>query len=167
MQVTPIRPFSRLKKIAGSYPAGVRYQARTDGNLFLVEDRALHRLTVDNGVRIEFLGADDRATVIGEEMAAGQVHYLAGVLGSGTSAVHARTFGRVRTRGLYPGVDLVVYFRGNQVEFDFELAPGARMDRVKMLVTGSGAWRINESGALELGGIQLLAPVAYQDSAVG
>ncbi|HEU0122808.1 MAG TPA: hypothetical protein VFQ91_19915 [Bryobacteraceae bacterium] len=151
----------------GQFPGSVRFAARSAGSLTFIESRALHILDRRNGLRLEFAGSNPHAVVEGETQEPGQVHYLPGVLGKGKETVHAPTYRRVRTRNLYAGVDLVVYFQGSHVEFDFELAPGANLAQVRLLITGPSSWNLDGEGAIQLGGIRVLAPIAYQRSAGG
>jgi len=78
-----------------------------------------------------------------------------------------RTFGDVRYRGVYPGVDLVVHGRQGRFEYDFELQPGASAAQIRVRFEGAKA-RLNARGELELvlpgGGGTLVqrAPVAYR-----
>ena len=46
-------------------------------------------------------------------------------------------FSRVRYHGVYPGIDLVYYGRPGQLEYDFEIAPGADPSQV--------SWRVESS----------------------
>lgn len=72
--------------------------------------------------------------------------------------------GRVRYRGVYPGTDLVYDSQGRQLEYDFELAPGADPSRVRLLYRGVQAAEATPEGDLLLRvdghALRLQAPVS-------
>jgi len=75
-------------------------------------------------------------------------------------------YGRVRWRGVYPGIDVV--FRGNQehLEYDFEVGAGRDPRKIRVGFEGVDHMRIDANGdlILEIGTIQIHQPkpVAYQ-----
>jgi hypothetical protein len=78
----------------------------------------------------------------------------------------ADAFGRLRQAGVYPGIDIVYYGKGQTLEYDFDLAPGADPSRIRMRFEGADAVRLGPQGQviLELGGRQITQnpPVVYQ-----
>ena len=68
---------------------------------------------------------------------------------------------------VYPGIDLVFYGTGRQLEYDFLLAPGADPSGIRLAVRGAAPPRLTSTGDLELGlgegSVILQAPVAYQE----
>ena len=80
-------------------------------------------------------------------------------------------FSRVRYHGVYPGIDLVYYGRPGQLEYDFEIAPGADPSQVSWRVESSDEKdfdqpRLDASGDLLLatagGRVRFAAPHVYQ-----
>jgi hypothetical protein len=75
---------------------------------------------------------------------------------------------RVRYRQLYPGIDLVYYGNGRQLEYDFTVEPGADPRRIRLRFAGAEEVRLDHSGdlVLRVGGAELRQrkPVAYQES---
>jgi hypothetical protein len=73
---------------------------------------------------------------------------------------------RIRTRDLYPGVDLDFYGNQGQLEYDLRIAPQADANLIRLSLTGAESVQPNASGELVLthGAEKLLlhAPVAYQ-----
>jgi len=67
---------------------------------------------------------------------------------------------------VYPGVDVVYYGRGGQLEYDFVLAPRARARRIALAFDGADRLRLDERGdlliALGTTEVRQRAPVAYQ-----
>ena len=144
----------------GQFGPDARYGARTGRSTTLVEAGALHFIGAESRFRLEFVNRNGSGVIRGEREAGGKVHYL-------TANLHARTYERIRMAGVYDGVDVVVYFRDGNLEFDFELAPGFRAETIRMRIAGNGEWSVDADGALTLGGIRLGAPVAYQSTANG
>src|SRR4030095_6804269 len=76
------------------------------------------------------------------------------------------TYAKVRYSNIYPGIDLMYYGQGRQLEYDFVLAPGADPGVIRLDFAGSERLRINQQGDLvvEANGaeIELLKPTVYQ-----
>ncbi|MEJ5368867.1 MAG: SBBP repeat-containing protein [Bryobacteraceae bacterium] len=69
---------------------------------------------------------------------------------------------KVAARGVYPGIDVVYYSTGRQLEYDLVVAPGADPRAIRLEFDGAEA-RLEADGSLLLGGrIRQKAPVAYQ-----
>jgi uncharacterized protein (TIGR03437 family) len=115
-------------------------------------------------VRMRLAGADPGARIEGAGLMSSQTNYLIG------SASHWRrgvpNYSRVRIRGAYPGIDLVVYGAEGSLEFDFEIAPGADPRRIRFDVEGAAELQV-EDGALSIAGpagkIRWSRPVVYQE----
>jgi uncharacterized repeat protein (TIGR01451 family) len=79
------------------------------------------------------------------------------------------TYGRVRQRTPWPGIDAVYYGRDGELEFDLVVAPGADPRGVEMEFDGADGIHHAPDGALVLttacGEVQLRAPDAYQEDA--
>jgi hypothetical protein len=76
-------------------------------------------------------------------------------------------FAAVRYNGLYPGIDVIYHGRQRNLEFDFELAPGADPGRIGIDVAGALSLSRNHEGDLVIktfaGDLVQHKPVAYQD----
>jgi hypothetical protein len=76
-------------------------------------------------------------------------------------------YGRVLARGVYPGVDLVYHGNQGQLEYDFDVAPGANPRVIRLALEGARAMRVDSQGDLvvsvEGGDVMFHAPVAYQE----
>ncbi|MBW3624591.1 MAG: SBBP repeat-containing protein, partial [Armatimonadetes bacterium] len=76
------------------------------------------------------------------------------------------TYARVRYQSVYRGIDLVYYGKGQQLEYDFIVDPGADPDRIRMKFTGMQAMHLDARGDLILktagGEIRQRRPVVYQ-----
>ena len=57
-------------------------------------------------------------------------------------------YGRIRYRSVYPGIDLLFYGHGNELEYDFAISPGARPERIRLTLQGANELRIDTQGNL-------------------
>ncbi len=60
------------------------------------------------------------------------------------------TFERIRYENLYDGIDAVVFGRGQQLEYDFVVAPGADPDQIRVRFEGAEKISVAEDGSLRL-----------------
>lgn len=150
----------------GQTDGRVRFLARAPGYaLFLTPGEAVVAPQGGPALRLRWVGA--RASrIAGEAELPGRTHYLVG-----DDPARWRTgipsFARVRYRDVYPGIDLVFHGDPRQVEYDFVVAPGADLRKVRIALKGAEKVRIDRSGdvVLRSGGeeLRLLRPVAYQE----
>lgn len=117
-------------------------------------------------LQMQLVGADHDAEPVVEQPLAGRVNYL---LGNDRKQWHTDipTFGRVGYRGVYPGVDVVYYGKGGQLEYDFVVAPSAEPEAIELAFPGANSVNIDSAGNLVLptpvGEVRQAKPVAYQD----
>ena len=82
-----------------------------------------------------------------------------------------QNYARLRRRQVYPGIDLVYYGNGDNLEYDFEIAPGADPSRIRMRFDGAAPLRLSAQGDLLLGPgghtITQHVPVVYQTRKTG
>jgi uncharacterized repeat protein (TIGR01451 family) len=154
----------------------VQFLSRALGyNLFLTGNQAILEFVSHNGTRqngkhskvlgLELAGANRQATLTPEHELPGRSNYF---IGNDPSLWHVDvpTFAKVRNAQVYPGIDLVYYGNGRQLEFDFELAPFADPETIKLNVTGAERIRVAANGDLILkthyGTLRQNKPVIYQ-----
>jgi hypothetical protein len=81
------------------------------------------------------------------------------------------TYGQLRQRAVYPGIDAIYYGRDRQLEYDFEVAPNADPGRIVIDIRGAQAAQLDDAGDLQLtlAGETLTQhrPFAYQLGADG
>jgi len=160
----------------GQTDAQVRFMARGNGyGLFLTNDEAVLVLQPDakkdlaqsakqSVVRMGLDGASQSRVVEGTEILAGKSNYL---IGNDPSKWHRNVpqYGRVRYSQVYPGIDLIYYGTQGQLEYDFEVAPGADPKRIALSFDGSKRLKL-EAGDLLVqsadGALHLKAPHVYQ-----
>ena len=136
----------------GQAPADVRFLARGPGyavglsanasTVVLGAERAV--------VRINLLGANANSTGSAEGPLGGQVQYFIGNSPAGWRT-GIPTYGRVRFGDVYPGIDLIYYGNQKQLEYDFELGPGADPSRIRLWFEGTKSLSIDANGDLVLG----------------
>ncbi len=118
------------------------------------------------GVRLSFEDSNPNARFQGDQKSAHPNNYF-----SAQGNHSADAFLRLRQVDVYPGIDVVYYGRGQGLEYDFELAPGADPSPIRMRFSGADRVSLNASGdvVLTLDGKEITqkAPVVYQKRASG
>jgi YD repeat-containing protein len=118
--------------------------------------------------RMQFAGANANASpqVFAENELTSRANYL---IGNDPSKYHADVpeYGQVRYKNLYPGVDLVYHSAaGRQLEYDFEVAPGASVANIHLGWQGVQGLSLDAQGNLVLqtagGRVVQQAPAMYQ-----
>ena len=95
-------------------------------------------------VRMGLEGANPAAAVRGHERQEGRANYLLG--GRSRWRTELPLYAGVEYRDVYPGVSLILYGNGRELEYDFLLAPGARPDSICMSFEGVKSMRVKEGG---------------------
>lgn len=121
--------------------------------------------------RVTMVGAAAAPAVVGEEKQSTYHNYF---LGNDPRhwASAVPLFAGVRYRAVYPGIDMRWHQHADaQLEYDFELAPGARPAAIRMRYDGLDGLALTPEGHLQLrtsvGEMREQAPVAWQLSATG
>lgn len=116
-------------------------------------------------LELQFVGANVDAAFAGEQKSATPSVYF------GRDGRSSDAFLRLRRADIYPGIDVVYYGEGQNLEYDFDLAPGADPSKIRMRFSGAHDVRLNQDGALVLtltsGDVIQKAPVTYQRKASG
>src|SRR6185369_4318023 len=113
----------------GQTDSSVQFTARTPGmDLYLTEQGAVMVLNGSEVIRMKIPGAKRAA---GLQRLPGVSNYCLG-----NDPTRWRTgvphYARVESKNIYPGIDLVYYGTGKQVEYDFTVAPGADPDQIRL-----------------------------------
>jgi photosystem II stability/assembly factor-like uncharacterized protein len=115
--------------------------------------------------RLILAGARPSVEVIGVDELPGKANYL---LGNDPAQWRTGipTFAKVRYRQIYAGVDLVFHGNEKQLEFDFELGPGADPAMIQLELDGNTEAERSDTGDLVIRAsedqVRLRKPVAYQ-----
>ncbi|HEV2396854.1 MAG TPA: SBBP repeat-containing protein [Candidatus Sulfotelmatobacter sp.] len=116
-------------------------------------------------VEIRLQGANAKPTAVGEQQQPGIVNYF---IGSNPAnwRTGIPTYAQVRYKDVYPGIDLVYHGNHQQLEYDFEVRPGANPDQIAFEIRGAQSAELNKAGNLTLdasgGYLQMQCPVVYQ-----
>jgi uncharacterized repeat protein (TIGR01451 family) len=148
----------------------VKFLARGAGyGVFLSSDQAVLTLRSHakhpSIVRMQLAGANPAAAATGTNQLPGKSHYF---IGNDPARWHRDIpqFARVRFQDIYPGVDLAYYGNQGQIEYDFEVAPGADPAQIALRFQGQERANLDTSGTLILASgsneVRLKAPRIYQ-----
>src|SRR5262249_32227910 len=100
-------------------------------------------------VRMTFVNAQHGAAAVGLDELPGKVNYF-----QGDDPTRWRrsvpTYGRVKYRDIYPGVDVVYYGRPGSLEYDLIVAPGTDPKAILLALDGADSITIDAQGDLIL-----------------
>jgi hypothetical protein len=166
----------RFEANRGQADARVRFLARglgyglflTPSEAVLVLRRAARKASGDRGsvIRVKLVGANPDPSVEGVGELPGRSSYFIGRDPARWRA-GAQAFAGVRYAQVYPGVDLVYYGNQQQLEYDYDLAPGADPRAIRVSFEGARA-RVAAGGDLVLrtrdgAEVHEQRPFAYQE----
>ncbi len=129
------------------------------------EQLATSRPVLTRVLRMAFAHANEQAQVRGLDALRARINYL---VGDSPEQWHpaVETFARVCVEGIYPGVNLVYYGNQQQLEYDFDVAPGANPEAIAICFEGADRVEISDAGelVLKLGADELRQPrpILYQ-----
>lgn len=122
--------------------------------------------TSERVLRMRLVDANSSPSVRGEAMLAAKANYFIGNKPA-LWRTNVPTFGKVRYRDAYPGIDLVYYGNEGRLEYDFVVAPGADPGHIVMEFEGADRLGIQDGGdlVLKVGGqeVRWKRPVVYQE----
>jgi hypothetical protein len=116
--------------------------------------------------RLTFENANSQVQIAGVEQMLGVSNYFSG---SDPKQWHTRIpqFTKVRYAQLYPGIDVIFYFRDGQLEYDVVAAPGAELTAVHFRIEGAAPLLTRDGdAAIEIDGHEVVRwakPHAYQE----
>jgi uncharacterized repeat protein (TIGR01451 family) len=123
-------------------------------------------LRVDS-LQMKLVGANRNVVLTSADRLPGTSNYL---IGDDPSRWRTGVpqFARVRYQNVYPGVDLVFYGNQGQLEYDFQVAPGANAEQAELEFNGASGLALDEGGLVIRtgnGNVKLEAPRVYQEIA--
>lgn len=161
-----------FEKNQGQTDPNVKFLARGNGyTLFLTDGEAVLRLRApkneaESVVRIGFARSNAAPEVEGLEIQPGHSNYL---IGNNPARWQRNVplYGRVKYRGVYPGIDAVYYGNQSQIETDYIVAPGSDPKQIVLQVSGGKDLTLNSQGDLLVanaaGDLMLRRPNVYQE----
>jgi pimeloyl-ACP methyl ester carboxylesterase len=156
-----------FEKNEGQTTLRAGFLARQAGyDLFLAPAQATLRLQDSTAMRVRFVGANRRARLDGLDPQSNKSNYFIG----NDPKQWLRdipNYGRVRSAGVYPGIDAIYHGREGSLEYDLQIAPGADPERIELAFEGVQGLAIDHDGDLELltpaGTIVQRRPEIYQE----
>ncbi|MFQ5487735.1 MAG: SBBP repeat-containing protein, partial [Gammaproteobacteria bacterium] len=147
-----IRPLPQaliFEQNPGQHRERIPYRARGADYDIHISAAGVQLSLRDKQLGIRPLGARQDARPAPGRPLATRHHYL---LGRDPAAWRTRvpTYGEVRYRQLYPGIDLVYYGREGRLEYDFVIAPQADPGLIRLAFEGAGHIAVNQRGELLL-----------------
>ncbi len=153
----PTRP-----QVSGETIDGRRHGQETVPQHVVVDARDSETL-----LRMQIVGANPNGRAAGVNPLETRVNYF---LGNDPAQWHTNvpTFGRVQYDDVYPGIDLVYYGNGGQLEYDFVLSPHVDPNQIQLTFAGADSVTINSTGdlVLQTGDIEVRQqkPYIYQEA---
>lgn len=170
--------FQSFETNQGQWDKGVRFVARSEGmqirfeenEAVLVTHRPVRRGEAFDAreatiVRLSFAGAKPLASLEGRTQVATANYFL------GPDPTrwrrHVPVYDSLVQRELYPGIGVVFYGHGRDIEYDFLVAPGADPSKIALRVDGGELALRGDDLAIVTpqGEIRMRQPVVYQDAA--
>ena len=132
----------------GQVPRAVQFMAKGSGLTAYFLRREILLRAGDAWVRIEFEGACSSARLEGASPLPGRANFLTG----GVRQWHRDipTFGAVRYRNLYMGIDMIYGGNGLRLKSEFVVARGADPARIRFRYSGAGRPTVQPDGALSI-----------------
>ncbi len=157
----------RFEANRGQMAGPIRFAARSGASgLFLTDQGATVMLNARTRIDLRLLHSLP-AAIEPLEPTTTRTDYFVGARRNWHSGVPS--YAKVRYRRVYPGVDVVYYGNGSQLEYDFVVAPGGDPSAIQMEFAGASKLALTANGDLEVqaGGSRLIQhrPVLYQQDA--
>jgi hypothetical protein len=131
----------------GQAGPAVHFLSRAGGyTLGLAPDTAWLALPESASVRMRLVGANPKAASRGLEPGPGRSNYFRGNDPS-RWVRGVEHYGRVQFSQVYPGIDVVYYGSGKQLEHDFVVAPGADPSRIFPRRSGRSRRRVTTTSS--------------------
>lgn len=121
--------------------------------------------TAVSAFRMKWVGASPKTIIEGLEELPGKSNYL---IGNDRKAwrTDIPSYAKVRYHDIYPGVDLVYYSDGGQLEYDLFISPGAHPEAIRLNFKGTSGMNLDAAGNLILhidhNELRFRKPTAYQ-----
>lgn len=160
----------RFEANQGQFDRTVRYAARTPAySIALTAHGAAFRFPGSPQISLSLPGSHRSPAIDPQEPMAVRTDYMIGRRQDWHTGI--ANYSRIRYRSLYTGVDMIFYGKGNQLEYDFVLQPGADPNAIRLQFSGPGKLTLTPEGDLALdtpGGLMIQhKPAIYQQEARG
>jgi len=129
------------------------------------ERPATPEITGNSTIKLSLIGSEKNPEIVAEELQAGKVNSFIGS-DSQRWRHNIPTYGAVRYKNVYQGVDVRYYGNNSQLEYDVTVKPGAALESVRFSYDGIKGLEVMEDGSLEIalddGKILQKKPYVYQ-----
>ena len=155
----------RFEANQGQFAPSVRYAARTAGfALALTARGASLRFADSRPLDIALLDSNPWPLIQPLDRLSAQTDYFIGAKQNWHPGV--TNYSRVKYQAVYPGIDVVYYGKGSQLEYDFVLQAGADASAIRMQFSDAGKVMVTPAGDLGVvtanGLVLQKKPVIYQ-----
>jgi hypothetical protein len=141
----------RFEENFGQVSSKVRFISRGKGyQLFLTPEETvfvLGRLAKTSVVKMKLIGANREPRITGTDKISGRTNYLVGK-NTENWKLNIPNYSRVKYEQVYPGIDVVYYGTEGNLEYDFQVSPGANAKLIRLNFEGSRNLNITEAGDL-------------------
>ena len=143
----------------------IKFLGREAGGELQLNDNSVTLRSKRSALSFHFKGANGTPRVVGEEPLVERRNFL---LGNNRSKwrTDVPTFRRVVYKQLYPGIDVSFYGNQKQIEYDFEVAPGADPRAIRLSFDRNVRAQVSDGGDLVLKSrdVELIQrkPIFYQ-----
>ena len=153
----------------GQSPEDVRFMVRIEGpTVFFTPSEVVFSLSQGNNssaVHMAFENSNP-GQIIGEEQLPGQANFFIG--NDSTQWISdIPTFGSIRYKEIYPGVDLIFKGREGYLKHELDLDPGADLSGIILTYSGQDNLSLAEDGSLLIrtsaGNLTDSVPICYQE----
>ncbi len=120
-----------------------------------------------SALRMQWIGANEHPEMVAERPLPGKINYL---IGRNPARWHTDlpTYGQVRYRDLFPGVDAVFFGKDGEIEYDLVLSPGTDPKKISFGLEGVQSMKLAGNGDLVLqlanGEVRHRRPMVYQEN---
>jgi hypothetical protein len=157
----------RFEANQGQFAPSVRYGARTTGFALALTARGVSlRFADSRPLDIAMLDSNPWPLIQPLDRLSAQTDYFIGAKQNWHPGV--ANYSRVKYQAVYPGIDVVYYGKGSQLEYDFVLQPGADPNAIRMQFSDAGKVMVTPAGDLAVvtanGLVLQKKPVIYQQN---
>jgi len=153
----------------GQSPEDVRFMVRIEGpTVFFTPSEVIFSLSQGNNSSAVHMAFEDSnpGQIIGEEQLPGQANFFIG--NDSTQWISdIPTFGSIRYKEIYPGVDLIFKGREGYLKHELDLDPGADLSGIILTYSGQDNLSLAEDGSLLIrtsaGNLTDSVPICYQE----
>src|SRR5438105_14121354 len=132
LAATPVRSLPlTFEKNMGQGDASTIFLARGAGYSILFQHQGVAFVRGESLVRMDFGAGAGSARIRGFQAQTGRANYLVGSQDRWITGIPL--YGGVRYENVYPGISIIFYATGGELEYDFALAPGAQASAIKLL----------------------------------